>query len=130
MKKLKHVKLFENFNNVDPKLKKTLMLICSTYKNEVLGSIEHPSEYWDNGEYLRELASKTNDTKIKDILNRMADYSQYDSEGSAENIFDYLQDWDCDYIADFLGLTPLQYEEDWTDEEEDTWSPIPNWGDM
>jgi hypothetical protein len=30
---------------------------------------------------------------------------------------DYLQDADCDYIADFLGLTPLQYDDDWTDEE-------------
>jgi hypothetical protein len=122
MKKLKHVKLFENFNNIDPKLKKTLMLICSMYKNEVLGSTEHPCEYWGDGEPLRELASKTDDTTIKSILDRMADYSQYDDEGDMENIFDYLQDADCDYIAEFLGLTPLSYEEDWTDEEEDTWS--------
>ena len=126
MKKLKHVKLFENFNNVDPKLKKTLMLICSMYKNEVLGSTEHPCEYWGDGEPLIELASKTEDTKIKDILDKMADYSLYDYEGSNDSIFDYLQDADCDYIAEFLDLPPLNYEEDWTDEEEDTWSPLPN----
>ena len=107
MKKLKHVKLFENFNNIDEKLKKTLMLICSMYKNEVLGYTEHPCEYWGDGQPLRELASKTDDPTIKDILDKMADYSQYDDEGSNESIFDYLEDGDCDYIAEFLGLTPL-----------------------
>ena len=128
MKKLKHVKLFENFNNIKrlitPELKKNLMEICCMYKNEVLGSAEHPSEYWGSGESLKRLV--TQDEKIKSILNRMADYSKYDMEGSAENISDYISDEDCDYIAEFLDLPPLNYEEDWTVEEEDTWAPLPN----
>jgi hypothetical protein len=121
MKKLKHVKLFENFNNFEPELKQTLIKILSMYKNELYGSREHPSEYWGDGESLRVLADKANDEGIDegiiDILDKMADYSLAEDEGDAENIFDYLQDWDYNYIADFLGLPRLEDQED-----EDTWS--------
>ena len=121
MKYIKLFESFESFNDSDTELNKTLMEICCMYKDEVLGSIVHPCESFDDGTSLKELASKTDDSRIKSILNNIAQLSYYDCEGHAESIFDYMQDEDCDYIANFLGLAPLNYEEDWTDEEEDTW---------
>ena len=121
MKYIKLFESFESFNDSDTELNKTLMEICCMYKDEVLGSIVHPCESFDDGTSLKELASKTDDSRIKSILNNIAQLSYYDFEGHAESIFDYMQDEDCDYIANFLGLAPLNYEEDWTDEEEDTW---------
>jgi hypothetical protein len=91
------------------------------YKDEVLGSIVHSSDTWEDGTILKELVKETDDSKIKSILDNMAKLSNFDYKGHSESIFDYLQDEDCDYIAKFLGLVPLNYEEDWTDEEEDTW---------
>lgn len=123
---MKYIKLFESFNDLDPVLKKNLKEICCMYKDEVLGSIVHYSDTWDDGTTLKELASKTDDSRIKSILFSIAKLSKFDYEGHAESIFDYLQDEDCDYIANFLGLAPLNLEEDWTDEEEDTWSTYNN----
>ena len=123
---MKYIKLFESFNDLDPVLKKNLKEICCMYKDEVLGSIVHYSDTWDDGTTLKELASKTDDSRIKSILFSIAKLSKFDYEGHAESIFDYLQDEDCDYIAKFLGLAPLNLEEDWTDEEEDTWSTYNN----
>ncbi len=128
---MKYIKLFESFTVYEEFgtnyvwsqwLKKTLMEICCMYKDEVLGSIVHYSDTWDDGTTLKELAKETDDSKIKSILVSMAELSHLDYEGHAESIFDYLQDEDCDYIAKFLGLAPLKYEEDWTDEEENTWN--------
>lgn len=124
---MKYIKLFESFSDLDPELKKALKEICCMYKDEVLGSIVHPCESFDDGSSLKELASKTDDSRIKSILGNIAQLSKFDCEGDAESIFDYMQDEDCDYIAKFLGLAPLNLEEDWTDEEEDTWSQS-HWG--
>ena len=127
---MKYIKLFESFNVYEEFgtnyvwkgwLKKTLMEICCMYKDEVLGSIVHSSDTWEDGTILKELVKETDDSKIKSILDNMAKLSNFDYKGHSESIFDYLQDEDCDYIAKFLGLAPLNYEEDWTDEEEDTW---------
>ena len=127
---MKYIKLFESFNVYEEFgtnyvwkgwLKKTLMEICCMYKDEVLGSIVHSSDTWEDGTILKELVKETDDSKIKSILDNMAKLSNFDYKGHSESIFDYLQDEDCDYIANFLGLAPLNYEEDWTDEEEDTW---------
>ena len=127
---MKYIKLFENFTVYEEFgtnyvwsqwLKKTLMEICCLYKDEVLGSIVHPCESFDDGTSLKELAKETDDSRIKSILDSMAELSHLDYEGHAESIFDYLQDEDCDYIAKFFVIAPLNYEEDWTDEEEDTW---------
>jgi hypothetical protein len=120
---MKYIKLFESFTVYEEFgtnyvwsqwLKGTLMEICCMYKDEVLGRRRWHSDTWD-GTTLKELAKETDDSKIKSILVSMADYKD------VESIFDYLKDEDCDYIAEFLGLAPLKYEEDWTDEEEDTW---------
>ena len=101
MKKIKHIKLFENFSNIDPELVRNLKMICRMFKSECLGSSEHPCEEFGEGEELIELAEKTDDRRIKSILKKMARYSQLDADGSAENIFDHLDDRDCDYVAQF-----------------------------
>lgn len=103
----------------DRKLASTLKLICQLYKNESLGSAEHPAEYFGDGSYL--LSIKTQDKRISQILKSIAQYSELDAEGSAEHIFDYMQDEDCHYIADFLGLPKLDLNNDWTEEEEQVW---------
>jgi hypothetical protein len=121
MKKLKHIKLFESFSNINPKLKKELMQICIMYKNAVLNFNEYPSEYWGDGSILLDLAEETDDKSMKNLLYRVAQYTELDAEGSNEDIFDHIEETDCNWIAKFLGLTPLSYEEDWTDEEEQMW---------
>lgn len=118
-----NLKTFENFgSNQDPKLVSAIKRICTMYKSECQGSSEHPCEYFGDGSYLKELSKTCSDENISDILNRMADYSRYDDEGSSEAIFDYITDDDCDYIAKFLNLPALDYEGEWTDDEEDNWS--------
>lgn len=85
------------------------------------GSAEHLSEYFDNGDILLTLSQTTDDSRIKNILSSVAEYCELESEGSAEIILEWITDDDCDYIAKFLGLEPLDYEGDWTKEEEDSW---------
>jgi hypothetical protein len=131
---MKHIKLFENFetevsdigdpfysNQFESNLEKVLRTIVTCYKTEVLGSREHLSEYFDDGKLLINLAEYCGDEKISSILNRVADASMEEYEGSSANIMEEVDDSDCDYIAQFLGLTPLSYEEDWTVEEEKEW---------
>lgn len=122
MKKLKYMKLFENFGaELDPKLIKALKDICTCYKSECMGNTEHLSEYFDNGDILLTLSQTTDDSRIKNILSSVAEYCELECEGSAEIILEWITDDDCDYIAKFLGLEPLDYEGDWTKEEEDSW---------
>ena len=122
MKKLKYVKLFENFgSDLDTKLRKALCDICFNYKEECLGSAVHISEDFGDGSILLRYAEMTDDIRIKKILNNVAELCKEECEGSAEHITEYISDDDCDYIASFLGLKPLNYEDDWTDEEETTW---------
>ena len=124
---MKKLKTFENFNqNINPELIKALKRICCMYKNECMSSVEHPCEYFGDGSYLLELSETCEDEKISRILEEIAEYSKLDDEGSSEAIFDYIGDEDCDYIAQFLGLPPLDYEGDWTDEDEDNWTSS-NW---
>lgn len=122
MKKLKYVKLFENFGNeISPELISALKTICTCYKSECGGSTEHLSEYFGEGDVLLRLSQTTDDIRIKNILSNVADLCQEECEGSAENIIEWISDDDCDYIANVLGLKPLDYEGDWTSEEEEIW---------
>lgn len=100
-------------------MKNDLKRIAVLFKEEYLGNIEHPSEYWGNGEGLKEL--KTDDPKIKEILYKISEYSYRDYKGEGVSIFEYINGEQCNYIAEFLGLNPLDYESDWTDEEEEIW---------
>lgn len=119
---MKHIRLFEQLEeNLDPKVRKALKTIATTYKNECLGSAEHISEYFGEGDELVDYSEKVNDPKIKSIFKKIANMCMEECEGSAEHIFDYMNDDDCSYIAEFLGLTPLNCEEDWTEEEDDMW---------
>ena len=132
---MKYIKLFENFTydnlseNLSEKfnfwkralepeeIKLTLVQICCMYKDENLGFQHNYSDTWGDGTWLKEVAEETNDSKIKSISDNMIKLSK----GQGESLSDYLKDEDCDYIAKFLGIAPLNYEEDWTKEEEDTW---------
>lgn len=68
-----------NENSSDPKqLTRTLKVIADMYLSEESGSSEHPCEYFGDGTKLRELAETLSDLKLRSILSRMADYSQYD----------------------------------------------------
>lgn len=118
---MKYIKLFENFNSLDPRLVKFLKIIVTCYKTEVLGSTEHISEYFGEGDSLRSLSQSCGDERIASILNRVADASMEECGGSSVYLIETIGDSDCDYIAQFLGLPSLSYEEDWTREEEDNW---------
>lgn len=119
---MKYIKLFENFENeIDPKLKRALTIICVNYKEECLGGAVHLSEEFDEGQSLLRYAEMTDDSRIKSILSKVAELCQSECEGNAEHIVEYISDEDCDYIANFLGISPLKYEEDWTEEEEMNW---------
>lgn len=125
MKKLNYIKLFENFQSeVEPRLKNALKIIVSTYKNECLGGAEHISEEFGEGDILKEYTKLTSDDKIQSILNNMANCCSDEFEGSAEHLCDWIDDDDCDYIADFIGLERLDYESDWTEQEEEDWCEI------
>lgn len=120
---MRYIKLFENFGNeVDPKLRRALIIICVNYKSECLGSTVHLSEDFGEGGSLLRYAEMTDDNRIKSILSSVAELCQYECEGSAEHITEYVSDEDCDYISNFLGLDPLDYEGDWTAEEESNWN--------
>ena len=118
---MKYVKTFENFNSLDPSLVKSLKTIATSFKTEVLGSTVHLSEEFGEGYELKDLSQSCGDEKIASILNRVADASLEECEGSSVNILEVVNEEDCDYIAQFLGLQPLAYEKDWTQEEEKTW---------
>lgn len=110
--KQKHIKLFENFQEMDPKLVKTLKTIANIYKSEFMGSTEHTSEYFGDGDSLKKLVSLTSDEKIKRILNKTAECCKEECEGSAEHIGEWLYHDDYDYIADLLDLPSIDDEED------------------
>lgn len=115
---MKHIKLFENFEGtIDPRLEKALKNICMLVKDDILGSIEHPSEYFGDGDVLLSIANTVSDNRIKDILIRAAECSESDYQGSIEHISEWIGDDDCDYIADFLGIPRLNLEDEWTDDE-------------
>ena len=132
---MKYIKLFESFTydnlseNLSEKfnfwkralepeeIKLTLVQICCMYKDENLGFSHNYSDTWGDGTWLKEVAEETNDSKIKSISDNMIKLSK----GQGKSLSDYLKDEDCDYIAKFFGIAPLNYEEDWTKEEEDTW---------
>lgn len=118
---MKYIKTFENFNSIDPNLVKSLKTIVTSFKTEMLGSTVHLSEEFGEGYELKDLAEYCGDEKIASILNRVAKISLEECEGSAVNILEIVNEEDCDYIAQFLGLQPLNYEELWTQEEEKTW---------
>jgi hypothetical protein len=118
---MKYIKTFENFNSLDPNLVKSLKTIVTSFKTEMLGSTVHLSEEFGEGYELKDLAEYCGDEKIASILNRVAKISLEECEGSAVNILEIVDEEDCDYIAQFLGLQPLNYEELWTQEEEKTW---------
>lgn len=117
---MKYIKLFENFGN-EIDLKKYLTIICVNYKEECLGSIVHLSEEFGEGQSLLRYAEMTDDSRIKSILSKVAELCQSECEGNTEHIGEYVSDEDCDYIAQFLSVYPLRYEEDWTKEEEINW---------
>lgn len=120
---MKYVKTFELFQNIDPQmeLEKTLKHICTMVKQEIGGSTEHPSEYFGEGNELEDLADKTDDARIKSILDSVAKCCLEECEGGSVNILEFVSDDDCHYIADFLGLPRLNLEQEWTEEEENTW---------
>jgi hypothetical protein len=118
---MKYVKTFENFNPLDPNLVKSLKTIVTSFKTEMLGSTVHLSEEFEEGDELRRLAQSCDDQKIASILEIVADACFDECEGSTVNILEIIDEEDCDYIAQFLGLDPLAYEELWTQEEEKNW---------
>lgn len=118
---MKYVKTFENFNSTDSELLRNLKIIVTSFKTEVLGSTVHLSEEFGEGQQLKELAKSCGDGKISKILKKVADASYEECEGSSVNILEVVDEGDCDYISQFIGLPPLNYEADWTQEEEKTW---------
>ena len=114
---MKHIKLFENFT-FDPKsvtkdqldrLAKTLRTICELYKDECEGGSVHPSEDFDDGSELKELANGVQDARIKSILNNMAECCEAECNGSAEHLCDWIDDGDCHYICDFMGIDRMEF---------------------
>jgi hypothetical protein len=97
------IKLFEEFGK-NSRLDGSLKTICSLYKEECDGGAIHPSEYFDDGSYLKELSNDVEDSRIKSILNNMAKCCLAECEGSAEHLCDWINDYDCNYICDYLGI--------------------------
>ncbi len=114
---MKHIKLFKNFGNLDPEIKKVLQTILSLYRSECNGSSIHISEYFDEGEELMEYSKKTTDDRIKTILFNIAECSFAECEGSAEHLCDWMNDDDYDYVANILGIPSFEdTEDDYEDE--------------
>jgi hypothetical protein len=125
---MKYIKLFENFGAVNPELEKVLKTIVSSYKEERLGNIVHPSEDFGDGSFLMKLIGTlikagNHDNRICGILRDYAMLCGEEAEGDSVHVSEYIDDSDCDYIADFLGCERLNFDEDWTDEEEAIWDP-------
>lgn len=106
---MKHMKQFENFQT-DDKMSTCLKRIIYLCKEEVLGAIEHASEYFGDGNFLRQL--EVNDMRIKNILNKVANLCEDEIDGSAEHISEIVSKGDCDYIADFLGIERIDFDSD------------------
>ena len=108
---MKNIKLFEefgqNFNNSN--LNRTLKTICDLYEEECNGGSVHPSEYFNEGEELKELANSVEDTRLKSILNNMAQCCEAECDGSAEHLCDWINDDDCHYICDFMGIDRMEF---------------------
>ena len=100
---MKNIKLFEEFAQ-DSNLKKALETICDLYVEECEGGAVHPSEDFGEGDELKELANEVQDDRIKSILNNMAECCLAECEGSAEHLCDWINDEDCNYICDYLGI--------------------------
>lgn len=99
---MKYIKLFENFG-ISAQLTNALRTIVDHYKEEDEGAIVHPSEDFGEGEILIELSNETNDDRISSILKDYAKLCEYECDGSAEHVCDWINDDDCDYIEQFLG---------------------------
>lgn len=97
------IKLFEEFGK-NSRLDGALKTICSLYEEECEGGAIHPSEDFDDGSELKELANDVEDSRIKSILNNMAECCLAECEGSAEHLCDWINDDDCNYICDYLGI--------------------------
>lgn len=107
---MKNIKLFEEFGESSfPDLNSTLKTICDLYEEECNGVTIHPSEYFDDGDELRELVNGKGgwyikDKRIKSILNNIADCCLAECDGSAEHLCDWMSDDDCNYICDYIQI--------------------------
>lgn len=111
---MKIIKLFEEFGGSHPDLNSTLKTICELYEEECNGGSVRPSEHFDDGEELRELANgeggwEIEDTRIKSILNNMAQCCEAECDGSAEHLCDWINDDDCHYMCDFMGIDRMEF---------------------
>jgi hypothetical protein len=91
------------------RLAKSLKTICELYKDECEGGSVHPSEEFNDGEELKELANGVQDDRIKSILNNMAQCCEAECEGSAEHLCDWINDDDCHYMCDFMGIDRMEF---------------------
>ena len=102
-------------------LTRTLKIIASSYKSEYQGNTEYMSEYFGDGEELNELSDETTDSRISAILDSVAELCMDEWDGDSVSILEVMDDDDCYYIAEFLGITPLNLDGEWTEEEEELW---------
>jgi hypothetical protein len=116
---MKHVKLFENFGNLDHDVQKALKTILSLYRSDCNGDSIHISEYFGEGEELMEYSEKATDDRIKSILFNMAECCFAECEGSAEHLCDWMSDDDYDYVANILGMPSFEDTDEDDDEDDD-----------
>lgn len=110
---MKYIRKFNENFAFDPKgvtkeqldrLAYSLRTICELYKEEHGGGSVHPSEYFNEGSELKELANAVLDARIKSILNSMAGYCEAEYSGSAEHLCEWITEGDCNYICDYMGI--------------------------
>ncbi len=100
---MKYLKKFNEMSS-DSELSRALLTIIDLYKSECNGDSIHPSEDFNEGDELLALANTIQDKRIKSILSSMAELCKAECDGSAEHMCDYINDDDCDYISNFLGI--------------------------
>ena len=62
--------------------------------------------------------------KIASILNKISECCEMEVEGESVHISDYISDDDCNYISDMLALPRLNFDAEWTEEEENSYYDV------
>lgn len=109
------IKKFENFDGgetIDPKLEEELRFILDKLIIAFDGgNIYHFPERYGRGRKLINLARRTEDTNIREILHNVSSFCLEQFEWKSDDIESFIGQSNLDDLAEFLGEPPIVWSE-------------------